>query len=165
LRDVFAKFRVSIRTADFVEYSKDAGRKVVTLRKLEGIVDQIWKENKEYFTDENTETIRKMLSHALGEAEKIHYTSNLENMVCLSIQTLVWSLGKFFTLELHISSWRLDILEQRVLKAGWCKYWTQVYCLEYTGPLLHYLSGLPRSSHSGHEACTASSCTAHNVRD
>jgi hypothetical protein len=104
LHDVFAKFRVSIRAADFIKYSKDAGRKVVNLRKLEGIVDQIWKENKEYFTDENTETIRTMLSNALGEAEKIHCTSNLENMACLSIQTLVWSLGKFFTLELHVSA-------------------------------------------------------------
>jgi hypothetical protein len=100
LHDVFAKFPISIRAADFVEYFKDAGRKVVTLRKLGGTVDQIWKENKEYFTYENAETIRTMLSNALGEAEKIHYTSNLENMVCLSIQTLARSLGKFFTLEL-----------------------------------------------------------------
>jgi hypothetical protein len=34
LQDVFAEFRVPIRVADFVEYSEDAGCKVVTLRKL-----------------------------------------------------------------------------------------------------------------------------------
>jgi hypothetical protein len=48
LYDIFAKFRVSISAADFVEYSEDAGRKVVTLRKLESMVDQVRGKNRGY---------------------------------------------------------------------------------------------------------------------
>jgi hypothetical protein len=52
-----------------------------------------------------------------------------------------------------------------MLRTGWCKYWTKIYCLEYSSSLLYYLSGLSQPLHSGHEACTVSSCTAHDVSD
>jgi len=81
LHDVFAEFCVRIRAADFVEYSEDAGCKVVSLRKLESMVGRLWKDSRGYFKDGDRISMRTIfLSNVLGEAEKIRDTSDLEKI-------------------------------------------------------------------------------------
>jgi hypothetical protein len=52
------------------------------------------------------------------------------------------------------------ILEKRMLSAGWCPYWTAIYCKSHSAPLIYYLGGI---STTGHEKCENTKCIAHKA--
>ena len=89
----------------------------------------------------------------------IRQLSDLGDVIGLSIEILVWAgMGSS---PLYPDN---HLLQSRMLLAGWCPYWTKVYCERYSSPVLYYLSGIDRSRHEQHPLCTAEGpCNVYDV--
>jgi hypothetical protein len=131
----------SFNRNDFIKRSDHSGEQVVTLpkpylEKLRGI--------------SNGTTIEKVIDlsfTAIFHAGHIREKSPLAKRISVSIEILAWSAvtivdprrglntqGGFYSKD--------GPLEERMLAAGWCRYWTKIFCETYSAVLIHYLTGM-----------------------
>lgn len=147
---------------DFIKLSDHSAERVVTLPKLQlGKLRSISNET-------TIEKIKDLSFTAIFHAGHIHEKSPLAKRISLSIEILAWSVIAIVDprrgLNTRVGFYSKDgPLEERMFAAGWCPYWTKIFCNTHSSVLIHYLTGMKADRHSGHDACSESECKGHNV--
>jgi hypothetical protein len=146
---------------DFVRLSSLSNERVITLATFE---EKFRSSSKAIPVD----TIKKLASRAVYHARMIRGRSDLANMIALSIDILAWSMVAVADALYNFDpgSWREvnnGHLKDRLLAAGWCPYWSQIFSDTHSTPLIHYLTGMQVEAHSGPDPCSASECNGHSV--
>jgi hypothetical protein len=150
---------------DFIKRSDHSAEQVVTLPKLQ--LDKLRGSSK-------GTTIEKIIDSsfaAIFHAGHIREKSPLAKRISLSIEILALSVVSIVdprrdlkTRVSRVGFYSKDgPLEERMLAAGWCPYWTKIFCETHSAVLIHYLTGMNANRHSGHDTCSELECKGHNV--
>jgi len=90
--------------------------------------------------------------------KKAEYLTGLQSPcseVGFSIISLFWAISPRLNLQIQ---WTPDldgndILQRRMVAAGWCPYWTSVYARKFSPFLVYYLSGVSAHRLGNHRSC------------
>lgn len=151
----------NIRLEHFVRESATSGQRIVTLQSLSSVYQDIVNVELDGWRSIEDALVVVIESQLLQ-------SSHLGGLIATSIESLVWTLQlKRLPVKPALSgsfSRPGDILEQRMLKAGWCPHWTRVYAeLGLSAALRHYLAAIPSTSQSTHKKCSILRCMAGQV--
>ncbi|EXJ76571.1 uncharacterized protein A1O5_01079 [Cladophialophora psammophila CBS 110553] len=111
----------------------------------------------------------ELATEVLRHAAYLRTLSPQADLICLSIEVLVWTLQLGSKSDVYIEYNRNlfragGVLQKRMLDAGWCMYSVQQFCGLYSPALLYYMSGLTRSKLDRcHKKCTPLKCYAHTI--
>jgi hypothetical protein len=152
-----------LKVNEWIQRSEASGCQVVTLKLLN---TRNWKSRSSrrgWFQWWKT-CLVLVLPTVLEHASFIRTHGELGDIIGVSIETLAWTLAegdRFYTWPRFKEG---DILHCRMLDAGWCPYWTEIYCNRLSPPTIYLLSGFPQSQYGNHESCTPdTACRVHDV--
>jgi len=145
-------FGSSFRVESFVRNSDSSGRPVITLKELK---DASWESNSDLHHSLSwlEYHVWPALPIIVGLARSIRTLGELGDVIGLSIEILAWCLARGHSPGIWARFKEGDILHLRMLDAGWCPYWTKIYCERFPPAVIYCLSGLRRSRHD-HGACS-----------
>jgi hypothetical protein len=158
LRDILGRLFV---LEDFVHLSSRSKERVITLATFEAKIQAISKTIP-------LKTFKGLALMVVYYAGLIRGRSSMASRIALSIDILAWSMVTIVDPYCNFDpgSWRdgnHDLLEDRLLAAGWCPYWTKIFSDTHSTPLIHYLTGMVVEPHSSRKPCSTSECNGHNV--
>ncbi|KAI4114924.1 MAG: hypothetical protein LQ338_007938 [Usnochroma carphineum] len=125
----------------------------------------------EYFSQDKAHRVISLLKSVLEECSNLDEQVEPFRSVSLSINILVETLAKAvwrITKDATAAQWKIwklgpqPLLEERMARAGWCRFRISKIWYQYHPSTVYYLSSLPHRTTFGgypHPACTADQCT------